>query len=670
MMRRTGLLLIAALWITTGVFAQDDFFAQLDSFDGSVDHIQPLIQLGWGYPYDLAWTPDGNMLVVATGAGLWFYDAHDLMAEPRFVETDAHSPYHIAISPDGTLLATGGNDTRLWDIASGALLDILPTGDGVGGLAFNRDGSLLAVTKDLTAQYTNQLGIYIYDTQTGREQAHIFGRDFFSQVQFMPDGDHLLVQDAPSPESIGLLINWRTEEYQVVDSHSNLFLLLPDGTTLFDYIGGVGLRQFDLTVSTTEPAHLAADDGTDWLSLLAMIDDVGQIIALTRGGDVILWDRRTFDKTAYFNVGVNPTSAALSPDGTRLALVDKDGLLRVINPLNGSTIAERQHFIPRADPMQFVGGNRLAFVMNQREIWVWNFDSLEIEQILEGHEGAIATLAVDPDSETLYSAGRDGTARSWNLATGESRMVIGTSGTSITAIALGGGDDIYVATCTLRDGVIERYALDSGESIGFSHINSQTGQHELVPAIETDNCLDQLITVSGSLVYSDKVNVYVVRDNLVDSIPPITPAFEFPPQVDYPRLIQAKPSTWPLLIYEGVALAYSPDVPYTLYPVVSHAYSITALAWLNDLFYVSAACGRTGYGYSGDSFCSGADMVISGGFPGYYERYTLNAHSGAVYRLVVNGDMVFASASDDGTILIWGVPLRGTDFTPIRVISR
>ncbi|MCB9457634.1 MAG: hypothetical protein H6671_16735 [Anaerolineaceae bacterium] len=672
-MRRTGLILAFMLLVTTTVFAQDDFFAQLEDTGTHPDQVQPLIQLGWGYPYDLAWTPDGDTLVVATGAGLWFYDAHDLMAEPRFVETDTHAPYHIAISPDGTLLASGGSDTRLWDIASGVLLDILPTGEGVGGLAFNRDGSLLAVSKGFGVRQADQRGIYLYDTRTGREQAHIFDQWALSYVQFMPDGDHLLVQGDPSPESRGLLLNWRTEEYQLIESHSNVFLLLPDGVTLLDYSGGVGLRQFDLSVSTSEPVRSVAYDGTDWLSLLATIEEIGQIITLTRDGEVTLWDDQTLELTARFDSGINPTSAALSPDGTRLAVVDKDGLLRLINPLNGSTLAERQHFVPRAAPMQFVGENRLAFVMNQREIWVWNFDMLQIERVLTGHEGTITSLAVDPESATLYSTD-DSTLRSWNPATGESRIILDTADARITAIALGGGDDIYVATCTLRDGAIGRYALDTGESIGFTHVNSQDGHLEPVPAIETDDCLDQLITASWSLIYAERGNVYIVRDNLVGM--PVTPAFEFPLPVDNPRLMQAKPKTWPLLVYGGVALVDRQndmnviDEPYAPYPVVAHDYSITALAQLDDVTYLSAACGRTAYGYSGDPYCSGVDMVISGGYPGYYERYPLNAHSGAVFRLVVNGDQVFASASTDGTIIIWGVPVEGAGFAPIRVISR
>lgn len=668
-MRRIGVLFIAALWITTAVFAQDDFFSQLEDINIHPDQVQPLIQLGWGFPYELAWTPDGNTLVVATGAGLWFYNADDLMAEPRFIAAGPYSPYHIAISPDGTLLATGGSDTRLWDIANGVLLDILPTGEGVGGLAFSPDGSLLAVTKGLGARQSNQHGIYLYDTRTGREQAHIFNQWGFSHVQFMPDGDHLLTHGDPSPESRGLLLNWHTEEYQLIESTSNVFLLLPDGTTLLDYSGDVGLRQFDLTVSTAEPVRSVAYDGKDWLSLLATIDDVGQIIALTRDGEVTLWDRRTFDKTAYFNIGVEPTSAALSPDGTQLAVVDKDGLLRLINPLNGSTLAERQHFVPRAAPMQFVGENRLAYVMNQHEIWLWNFDTLEVERVLAGHAGTITGLAVDPESVTLYSTD-DSTLRSWNPATGESRIILDTADARITAIALGGGNDVYIATCTLRDGVIERYALDTGESIGFSHINNQDGHREPVPTIETDDCVYNLIFASLSLTYYDRLRHYQITDNLVGITPPVVPSFDFPPQVYNPRLIQAKPGAWPLLVYGGVALADPPDNPYAPYPVVAHDYSITALAQLNDFFYVSAACGMAAYGYSGDPYCSGVDMVISGGFPGYYERYPLNAHSGAVYQLIVNEGKVFASASDDGTIIIWGVPVEGAGFEPIRVISR
>jgi WD40 repeat protein len=46
-------------------------------------------------------------------------------------------------SPDGTRLASTSNDgtVRVWDVASGAALAVMLTGDAVGAVAFSPDGT-------------------------------------------------------------------------------------------------------------------------------------------------------------------------------------------------------------------------------------------------------------------------------------------------------------------------------------------------------------------------------------------------------------------------------------------------------------------------------------------------------------------------------------------------
>jgi WD40 repeat protein len=54
--------------------------------------------------------------------------------------------YGLAFSPDGSLLASAGCDrtVKLWDVASGRLVKSLSHADEVMAVAFSRDGSLLA----------------------------------------------------------------------------------------------------------------------------------------------------------------------------------------------------------------------------------------------------------------------------------------------------------------------------------------------------------------------------------------------------------------------------------------------------------------------------------------------------------------------------------------------
>ncbi|NES71613.1 MAG: serine/threonine protein kinase, partial [Okeania sp. SIO2D1] len=58
------------------------------------------------------------------------------------------------------------------------------------------------------------------------------------------------------------------------------------------------------------------------------------------------------------------------------------------------------------------------FYRADKTIYVWDTKTWNLKYNLEGHSGAIWSLAISPDNRILVSGSNDGTIKVWNLLTG------------------------------------------------------------------------------------------------------------------------------------------------------------------------------------------------------------------------------------------------------------
>ena len=282
----------------------------------------------------------------------------------------------LAVSPDGTLVATGSDDreVRLWAMTSGRPERAgppLPHPSPVHAIAFSPDGATLATSTHLHD------GVQLWDVATRRKGLRLEHPDRVHQVSFGPDGRLA-------------------------------------ATAAFD--GKVWV--WEVATGRAIWPQPVAHAGTVWV---AVISPTGRVL-LTAGNDrrVCRWDVAT-------GTSLGPPlphdgvirAAAFNPADPRIFLAaGDDGIGRVWNVETGELVGQLTH--GRAITVAgFTPDGRAAITGGHDGITrVWDATTgREIERSLR-HHGRVRAVAVSRDGRWTVTASEDGSSRLWAVRNG------------------------------------------------------------------------------------------------------------------------------------------------------------------------------------------------------------------------------------------------------------
>lgn len=134
----------------------------------------------------------GNAARIFIGGFTGWLEQWDLAAKRRIVTYKGNmwDVSVLALSPDGTLLASGGRDTILWDAVRGERLLNLTKSYAVTSLAFSGDGAHLAVGTRAYAAEAPPLTVWRIERGDGGDV--LYGLEsHVTQTHFSPDGRRL-----------------------------------------------------------------------------------------------------------------------------------------------------------------------------------------------------------------------------------------------------------------------------------------------------------------------------------------------------------------------------------------------------------------------------------------------------------------------------------------------
>jgi WD40 repeat protein len=373
----------------------------------------------------VAWSPDGRFIAAGGfGSSVLVVDA-----EGRFeFELRGHSggAYWVDWSPDGTQLVTGSADgtAKIWEITERGgteLMTLTARAGTITGVAYSPDG-----TRVLTRSETRVMDVWGVGPRDDAEVANVAdaerivsltsgslvtsGRDgslmtldlgtgerthgpigLLEPRRILVDGQSLHVADWSPDGAFAAVLRGRSME--IVDGSGRRVGRLPaDGFMIG--IGGLRFGPDGLIAFATYGDELHNDVKIwDWTrdEIVAEIpilpgfdvfevmgfDAEGRRIAIG-GHDTTIWDVRTGRLMRTLRSSeVLPTDLAFSPDGARLAEIDRDGTLRVFDTASGEEVLVLRGHEGGGQVMFSPDGSMLATVGGDlARVWALDVDDL------------------------------------------------------------------------------------------------------------------------------------------------------------------------------------------------------------------------------------------------------------------------------------------------------
>ncbi len=342
-----------------------------------------------------------------------------------------HAASKLTFSPDGTILATGGGDVRLWEAATGKLLRCCEQDDDgeIKSLAFSPDGKTVAAAR------SNSNTLSLWDVASGKKRLAFAGHlAAVWNLAVSPDGTLL------ASAAWGQSIHSRRNNVRLWDPATG-----KEAGTVGDDLGSIGGLAF-----SPDGRLLAAgnEDGTIRIWDRAARKEVRRLTAhktmvgwvgFSADGKVLaslafydraigLWDVVTGKKLQQFagnQLYPNGKEIALAPDGKTIAQGGTDRPSLVLWDI--ATGKAMKRFGDYGRPVTHIAlspdGRMLASAGNGG-VLLW--DAASGKQLRRLQDATIdqwiGFLVFSPDGRTLAYGGGDGSVvRLWEVATGAER---------------------------------------------------------------------------------------------------------------------------------------------------------------------------------------------------------------------------------------------------------
>jgi eukaryotic-like serine/threonine-protein kinase len=392
-------------------------------FHSQLDRASHVLTGHQGAVLNVAFSPDGGRLVsVSADHTVRLWDAAT-RREIAVARGHGNTIEAVAFSPDGSRLASGGDDgtVRLWDAHTGVPLGVCRGHSGpVRAVAFSPDGRQV-----VSAALPEGDQCRLWDAATGALIAVLPAPATTRGLTFTPDGARVVCGRGDTVHVVDVTLCKEVVVTRVAGAAVFCCAVSPDGRRLvtgWDFPDNA-VRLWDLASGEL----LAVMSGHEnRISSVAISPDGARIVSASQDQTARIWDAGTGRLIAILRGHKSHVIEAIfSPDGRRVVSTSYDGTLRLWDAAGGQAIAVLQGHAGNVWACTYSrDGAWLASASDDHTLRLWDTALLERSAALCGHEGYVYDVAFRPDGAQVASAAWDNSVRLWDATTGRETALL------------------------------------------------------------------------------------------------------------------------------------------------------------------------------------------------------------------------------------------------------
>ena len=385
-------------------------------------------------------TGDAKRRLAACEPGLrgweWRHLMLDADSSERVLAGHEREVRAVAVSPDGTRLASGSDDgsVALWTEDGTRLALLTGHAEVVTAVAFAPDGRRLATASEDST-------VRLWDVARGALlrtlEEH---RADVRALAFSEDGRFLVSGDVAGTLVVSAVADGAVLGRHDLETHDPIVALdvLPGSERVAAAHMSAVVRCYDLPHATLAQEKRV---GPSTLQDLAAAR-AGQRIAVAYEHTALVLDAHTLAPlVALAGHEGKINGLAFSPDGQRLATCGFDHVVRVWDVATGTVVAELAGHDDSVNALAFFpDGRRLVTGSEDRTLRLWDLEHPPV-RVLGGHGGWVDTLAFAPSGSSLASGSRDRNLRIWETRSGALLASAATAG-PVDCVAWSARDEV------------------------------------------------------------------------------------------------------------------------------------------------------------------------------------------------------------------------------------